>query len=400
MPSSSRPSAHVLPDVRPRRRPRAVALLPQLVSFAFVLAGCSPSLVPAPTPGATEEPTPSTAAPSPSPAATPCREPLRVALVTDVGGILEATFNAGAHEGLLRAAADGCIEPVVVETRSAADYGANIEAAVADGAAVVVGVGLFMVDALGDAATDHPEVRFVAVDAIPTAGHDAAWSRNGESLVFAEDELGYVAGILAASLTETGVVGAVGALDVPPVEAFVEGFRNGAKALHPSVRVPVVYGPGFGDPAAGRAAAGRLISTGADVVFAASGLAGVPGRVSKDLTSDAALVAACAGGALVIGAEVDQWVALPEARSCLVTSVVKNVAGAVSAAIERIRAGRFEPGLRVERAATGGIGWAPFRDLEARVPAAVRERLAATLEGLADGRVSTGVVVDGVTPSD
>ncbi|MER3418720.1 MAG: hypothetical protein C4343_06440, partial [Chloroflexota bacterium] len=80
--------------------------------------------------------------------------------------------------------------------------------------------------------------------------------------------------------------------------------------------------------------------------------------------------------------------------------VVKEVATAVSGAIDRIAAGSFEPGVRVERAATGGVGWAPFHDQEARVPIAVRDRLAATLEGLAAGRVSTGVVVDGLTPSD
>jgi len=66
----------------------------------------------------------------------------------------------------------------------------------------------------------------------------------------------------------------------------------------------------------------------------------------------------------------------------------------------RIAAGSFEPGVRIERAATGGIAWAPFRDLADRVPAEARDRLAATLQGLAEGRVATGVVVDGVTASD
>lgn len=404
-------SGRLPPVGRPRRRAPPATLfglaLPVAVALALlalVLAGCGPSIVPSPTPTTTVEPRPSVAAsvaaPSPSPSPLPCREPLRVALVTDVGRVDDGSFNTAAHGGLLRAAAGGCVEPVVIETRSAADYAKNIEAAVEDGAVVVVGVGLFMADALGDAAAAHPDVRFVAVDAIPTAGHDAAWSRNGESLVFAEDELGYLAGILAASLTGSGVVGAVGALDVPPVEAFVEGFRNGAKALRPGLRVPILYGPALGDAEAGRSAAAALVAEGADVLFAASGLAGVSGRTSKELTSDAALVAGCARGALVIGAEVDQWLTLPEARPCLVTSVLKDVAGAVAGAIDRIQAGAFEPGVRVERAATGGIGWAPFRDLEARVSPEVRSRLEATLAGLAEGRVSTGVVVDGVTPEE
>ncbi len=394
---------------RPRARsvPSVAVVAWVAVAVALALAACAPVPPGSPTPPDAGPPSPSpspsadlSTSASPSPSPTPCRDRLRVALVTDVGGVDDGSFNTGADEGLRRAAAERCIEPVVVETTAATDYAKNIAAAVDDGAQVVVGVGLFMADALGDAAEAHPNVRFIAVDGIPTAGHDAAWSRNGASLVFAEDELGYLAGILAASLTRSGFVGAVGALDVPSVEAFVEGFRNGAKALRPEVRVRVVYGSALGDPAGGRSLAEALLGAGADVIFGASGLAGVGGRASKELTSDAALVAACAGGALAIGAEVDQWRTLPEARPCLVTSVVKEVASAVSGALDGIAAGAFEPGVRVERAATGGIGWAPFHDLEARVPVEVRDRLAATLRGLAEGRVSTGVVVDGVTPSD
>lgn len=372
-----------------------------VVCLAVALGGCSPTLPVSPTPGVSSDSTPSASTPSTTtPSPTPCQAPLRVALVADLGGLDDGTFNGGAQTGLLRAAAERCVEPVVIETERPADYAKNVEAALEDGADVVIGVGLFMADVLGDAAAAHPDVRFVAVDGIPTAGHDAAWARNGISLVFAEDELGYLAGILAASLTSSNVVGAVGALDVPPVEAFVEGFRNGAKALRPGVRVRIAYGPALGDPGAGRAAAEAMLAEGADILFAASGLAGVGGRTSKELTSDAALVAACAGGALAIGAEVDQWLTLPKARPCLVTSVVKDVAGAVFRAIDRIAAGSFEPGVWVERAQTGGIAWAPFHDLEARVPAEVRDRLTATLRGLAEGRVSTGVVVDGLTPSD
>lgn len=381
-----------------RRTWRLLALGALLVS----LGGCS--LTPPPTPP-TAPSTPRlsaapTATPTVAPSPTPCRERLRVALVTDLGGLDDGGFNAAAREGLLRAAAGGCIEPIVIETKKPTDYAKNIAAAVEADAAVVIGIGLFMADALGDAAAAHPDRRFIAVDAVPSSGHDASWSKNGESLVFAEDELGYLAGILAASLTETGVVGAVGAVDIPPIEAFLEGFWKGAKALRPNLQVHLAYGPALGDPAAGRKAAEAILAKGADVIFAASGLEGVGGRTSKELTGDGALLAACAAGGLAIGAEIDQWLTLPAARPCLVTSVVKDVAAAVAGAIDRIAAGAFAPGLRIERAATGGIGWAPFRDLADRVPTAARERLEATFRGLAEGRVSTGVVVDGVTPGD
>ncbi len=377
---------------------RVARSLLTLGAFLVLLAGCG--LAPTPTPTEPLSTPGLPASPTPAPSPTPCREPLRVALVTDLGGLDDGSFNTAAHEGLLRAAAGGCVEPIVIETKKPTDYAKTIAAAVEADAAVVIGVGLFMADALGDAAAAHPDRHFIAVDAVPSSGHDASWSENGESLVFAEDELGYLAGILAASLTETGVVGAVGAVDVPPIEAFLEGFWQGAKALRPNLRVRLAYGPALGDPGAGRKAAETMLTDGADVIFAASGLAGIGGRTSKELTGDGALVAACAAGRLAIGAEVDQWLTLPGARPCLVTSVLKDVAAAVAGAVGRIAAGDFSPGLRIERAATGGIGWAPFRDLADRVSPETRERLEATFQGLAEGRVSTGVVVDGVTPGD
>ncbi len=61
-----------------------------------------------------------------------------------------------------------------------------------------------------------------------------SWPTNGESLFFAEDQAGYLAGVLAASITESDVIGVVGGLlVVPPVERFVEGYINGAKATNP-----------------------------------------------------------------------------------------------------------------------------------------------------------------------
>ena len=119
----------------------------------------------------------------------------------------------------------------------AADFAANIAKVSGEGRDVVVGVGLTVGDALGDAAKTHPAMTFIAVDGIPSTGHDDTWQANGVSLLFAEDQAGYLAGVLAASVSETDHIGVVaGPVVIPPMERYVEGFLDGAplRSIRPS----------------------------------------------------------------------------------------------------------------------------------------------------------------------
>jgi basic membrane protein A len=343
-----------------------------------------------------ESSAPSSVAPAsaaPSEAAVPtCDTKLKVGLVTDVGRVNDKGFNQSAYEGMLAAAeaAPTCFETDYIETTSQSDYTKNIAEFTETGSDVVIGVGFLLGDALGDAAKEFPEIKFISVDGAPNPGHDEAWTKSGESLFFAEDQAGYLAGVLAASISKTNHIGVVGGLQVvPPVERFVEGYINGAKATKPDITVDHVYTTSFTDPPQGKNAAQQMLDGGADIIFGAGGL-----------TGNGALEAACGKpGALAIGVDTDQYLTLPSVQKCIVSSATKNIVEAVKNSLLRIAAGQFTPGFHTDNAATNGIGLAPFHDQDANVPADVKTLLDETYKGLADGSISTGAdKPDGKTP--
>jgi basic membrane protein A len=332
-----------------------------------------------------------------------------VGLVTDVGRVNDKGFNQSAYEGMISAAEEAptCFETDFIETTSASDYAANI-AQFTDADPpydVVIGVGFLLANDMGDAAAANPDTIFLSVDGVPggcaedappdCVAHDTTWfTANGESLLFAEDQAGYLAGVLAASMSEAKHIGVVGGLvTVPPVELFVEGYINGARSVQDDIPVEFVYTTSFVDPPQGASAANQMLdeAVGADVIFAAGGL-----------TGNGALGAACEARAAgrnvyAIGVDTDQWETLPEVQPCLLSSATKNIVGAVHDSLFRIASDQFVPGLHFDSAATGGVGLAPFHDFDADVPQEVKDLLATTLAGLADGSITTGAVVNGGT---
>jgi basic membrane protein A len=352
-------------------------------------ASTAPSAAPsvAPSVEASVEPSVEASA-SAAPEGITCDAPLSIGLVTDVGRVNDKGFNQSAYEGMLAAAeaAPSCFETEYIETTSQSDYAANIAQFTDSGADVVIGVGFLLGDALGDAAKANSDIKFISVDGVPNPGHDESWMTNGESLFFAEDEAGYLAGVLAASKSTSGHIGVVGGLVVvPPVERFVEGYINGAKSVNPDIQVDFVYTTSFVDPPQGSNAAQQMIDSGADVIFGAGGL-----------TGNGALEAACqADGVLAIGVDTDQYETLPSVQSCILSSATKNIVEAVKNSLLRIAQDQFTPGFHTDNAATNGIGLAPFHDMDAEVSAEVKALLDETFKGLADGSIKTNVVVDG-----
>ena len=356
----------------------------------FVAACGGGGATTAPSAEASAEPSVEASA-EPSAAGVTCDAPISVGLVTDVGRVNDKGFNQSAFEGMERAAeaAPTCFETEYIETTSQSDYAANIAQFTDSGSDVVITVGFLLGDATGDAAKANTDVKFISVDGVPNPGHDESWMTNGESLFFAEDQAGYLAGVLAASKSLSNHIGVVGGLVVvPPVERFVEGYINGAKSVNPDIQVDFVYTTSFVDPPQGSNAAQQMIDSGADVIFAAGGL-----------TGNGALEAACqADGVLAIGVDTDQYETLPSVRSCILSSATKNIQEAVKNSLLRIAQGQFTPGFHTDDASTNGIGLAPFHDMDAFVPADVKTLLDDTFAGLADGSISTDVVVDGTTP--
>lgn len=300
-----------------------------------------------------------------------------VGLVTDVGEIDDKSFNQSAWEGVQLAETELGATIDFIETQDAKDYANNIGLFANDGYDVIVTVGFAMGEATLEAAAQYPDVNFIGVDQFQGEAVD-----NVAGLIFSEDKSGFLAGALAAMLSETGTVGAVLGTDlVPPVVAFKEGYENGALYVNPDINLISTYHPGgldvaFTDPEWGASTAKQALDQGADVIFGAGGKTG----------NGALIEIAGADGAYCIGVDTDQWETVPEAHACLVSSAMKLITPGVFDLIELSNEADFPGGNFV-----GDVGLAPFHDFDGTV---VTDDIKAELDeinaGLQDGSIETG----------
>jgi basic membrane protein A len=181
-------------------------------------------------------------------------------------------------------------------------------------------------------------------------------------------------------MSETGVIGSVAGMEIPPVIRFVTGYQNGARSQNPDIETLNTYMTEFDDPAGGKRVAETQIHNGADILF------GVGGN-----TGNAALLAAHEAGMLAIGVDVDQYYTFPDVAPSLLTSAMKNVDTAAYDAVMAFVQGNLEPGIRFSTVENGGIGLAPYHDVAGRVPESCQEAVETARQGLAEGTLSTGV---------
>ena len=302
---------------------------------------------------------------------------VKIGLVTDVGKVDDKTFNQFAYEGMMRAAKKFGLEANYIETQQPTDYDKNIQTFAEEGYDMIITVGFMITDSTLKMAAQYPDIKFAGVDQFYGEPLD-----NTMGLLFAEDQSGYVAGALAAMMSETGVIGIVAGMEIPPVIKFRKGYENGARYINPDIKVLGVYIDSFTAPDRGKAAAEAQIADGADVIFGAGGPTGSGG-----------IVAAMEKGVFGIGVDQDEYYTTMGGGPApyLLTSAMKRVDNAVYSSIEAFVKGTFKGGHYVGSAVNKGIGYAPFHDAEDKVSRKVKSRLDEILEKLADGSLETGV---------
>jgi basic membrane protein A len=305
-----------------------------------------------------------------------------VCLVTDQGGIDDGNFNALANNGMQRAAADFGLQATVIESSVAADYAPNIQSCIDSGANVIVTVGFLMEEATLTAATANPEVYFVAIDQSFT-DHPT----NLVGTTFREDQAGFLAGVMAALVTETDIIAGVYGIDVPAVVKFRNGYEQGARYINPEITVLGQYTDSFVNAALGATIAEQFIGEGADVVFGAGGGTGTGG-----------IQYAAAEGVKVIGVDQDEYYSNFDAGQSpgaenLITSALKSVdVGVYNMIAGLVGAEGFEflgGDNYLLEAANDGIGFAPAHDAD--VPEEVTAQVQAVFELLKSGELETGV---------
>src|SRR2546428_4543935 len=237
---------------------------------------------------------------------------LKVGGVADIGQLGDKSFNESSCGGVLDGTrAIGAPDPKVIVTKDVADYKQNIQQFIDQKFDVIVTVGFLIGTETLAAAKANPSVQFFGVDQFVPDPIPA----NYQGLLFNEAQAGYLAGIVAGTITKSGKIGAVGGRsDVPPVVSYIKGYQNGAKAIKSSVTVTVNYTEDFNAPDKGEASAKTMIGQGVDVIFQVAGLTGA-----------GALRAARNAKAYGIGVGSDQYHSLPAPRACHITSAGKQL---------------------------------------------------------------------------
>jgi basic membrane protein A len=309
----------------------------------------------------------------------------KVGVVTDVGQLEDKSFNEFSNQGAVDAAAALGGEHSVIVTEEIADYGNNIQTFVDEGFDAIVTVGFLIGSDTLAKAGENPDITFIGIDQSEAADYEGD---NYQGIFFREAQPGYLVGIIAANITETGTIGAVGGTNLPAVVAFRDGYINGAKSVNPDIEVlyqesnpdPVI---GFNDPERGAEITGQMLDLGADVIFQIAGGTGV-----------GVLEAACAGGAYGIGVDVDQSKSLPpQAAECIVTSAEKKLQTTIDSVVQSVADGSFQSGLVIYDLSNEppAVGISPFQEQYADLLTDdLQAQLDAAVAGMLDGSIDPG----------
>jgi len=299
-----------------------------------------------------------------------------VGLVTASGSI-EDGINHEAWLGLQDAKSEKLADRIdYIETIDSRDREQNITYFTQRGYDVVITVGSSMADATVLSAEHNPKILFIGVEQPQPTKYP-----NLTGLVFHEDQGGFLAGALAAMITQTNHVAAICEEKfIDPMRRYCDGFKEGVRFINPKIKIDVMYRDGasenlFNDPVWANATAQQVVDNGADVVFAAGGS-----------TADAALKTAAGQGAAVIGAETDNYARLTKIRPQLVTSSLNDIRSGVHDLMRLVRSGQFPSGEFF-----GQVELAPFHEWENQISQTVRDRLLEIENGLSDKSVQTNV---------
>ncbi len=262
------------------------------------------------------------------------------ALIFDLGGKFDKSFNEAAHNGATRWAEETGGTYREIELQSEAQREQALRRFAEAGHNPVVTMGFAMADPLAAVAADYPDTKFVAVD--------VTWldAPNVRQIGFAEHEGSYLVGMMAAMASESGTVGFVGGMDIPLIRHFGCGYAQGVKAVNPDATIIAnmtgTTPAAWNDPVKGSELTKAQISQGADVVYAAAGGTGV-----------GVLRTAADEGILSIGVDSNQNYLHP---GQVLTSMLKRVDVAV---YDAMKAGAdLETGVFTMGLANDGVGYA------------------------------------------
>jgi basic membrane protein A len=337
----------------------------------------------------------------------------------DAGGKFDGSFNEGTWRGMTQAIdeLDDEYEIELLEFEGTPDTAAEGQRRIAgQGAELIVAPGFLQADAVAATAREFPDTNFVLIDAVVE-------QPNVRSVLFKEQEGSYLVGYIAGTLTQTGVVGFVGGMDIPLIRAFDLGYQEGVKAACEECRVVSNYvgttPAAWNDPTRAKELATAQQAQGADIIYAAAGASGngVIDFVNEnmcyrprtelrstplaeqlaDVPRSSAYESRCEGESqplFFIGVDSNQnpfgdTDNDPQTLNHGLTSMLKRVDVAAYNAVMDVVNGEFSGGLQNLGLAEEGVGYAVDEYNEALLP----QSLIDELDGVTQRIISGDIVV-------
>jgi len=295
-------------------------------------------------------------------------KPLKIGMVTDVGGIHDQSFNQSAWEGLTKVKKDLGAKVSYQESKQDSDYDSNLENLLDSQNDLIWGIGFKMADSLLKMAKRNPKQRYAIID----FSYGDKTPPNVIGVLFRAEEGAFLAGYIAGKMSKTQTVGFVGGMNVPIIHAFQYGFKAGFKTANPKGKVLEQIAESFTDAAKGKAIATQMIGQGADVVFPAAGSVG-----------DGVIEACKEKKVMAVGVDRDQNSLAP---TTVITSALKRVDNAIYNVAIDLKKGSFKGGTTVFYGlADGGVDIAPTTSK--MVPAAILKEVEAI-----KGKIKKGLI--------
>jgi basic membrane protein A len=292
------------------------------------------------------------------------------AIIYDMGGKFDKSFNQSANDGTVRFKKETGIEVREFEVTNAAQREQAMTRFAQRGSQVIVAIGFSQASAVEAAAKKFPNVKFTIIDGTVNLP-------NVQSINFREQESSFLCGMAAALASKTGKVGFVGGMDIPLIRKFAQGYTDGAKFVNPQAEVyqnmTGTTAAAWNDPTKGGELAKSQIGRGADVIFHASGNTG--GGVMQ---------AAKDAGKLSIGCDANQNYLHP---GSVLTSAVKRVDVAVYQTIMDAKNGTWKGGPIVLGLAEDGVGYSLDEHNRKLITPAMEAKLATAKADIISGQL-------------
>ncbi|MBX2878364.1 MAG: BMP family ABC transporter substrate-binding protein [Granulosicoccus sp.] len=292
------------------------------------------------------------------------------AVVFDMGGKFDKSFNQGVYDGVERFKEETGIEYREFEVTNEAQREQAIRRMAQRGANPILGVGFAQAGPMETVAKEFPDLQFTIIDGVVDLP-------NVQSVVFKEQEGSFLVGLLAAMASESNKVGFIGGMDIPLIRRFACGYEQGAKHVDKSVEVlqnmTGTEPKAWNDPGRGSELAKGQFDRGVDVIYAAAGGTGV-----------GVYQAAVDGSKLAIGVDSNQNYLHP---GTMLTSMLKRVDVAAYNAYKEAMDGTWEPGIKVLGLAEEGVGWALDEHNESMITAEMKTAVTDAAEQIVAGDI-------------